>query len=174
MPGVRGAYAKQLSEWQIDTPSDEVVCYAEFLGMWSAQEGPSSDRSWLPEDAKYTGEVPASDFKVIADSSLGRRPGTVPAVAYIESISGRKARCLVQVAGSELPVELPVRILEARSLGVGMRFLWWMSEDGSVTAHDIDDVPPNRLSALEEEEGQRLYQELCDDIAAGDDWGVNP
>lgn len=55
-----------------------------------------------------------------------------------------------------------------------MCFLWWMSEDGSVAAEDIDDLPPNRLTDAEEEEAQRLYQELCKDIASGNDWGMNP
>jgi hypothetical protein len=47
-----------------------------------------------------------------------------------------------------------------------------MSEDGSVAAEDIDDLPPNRLTAVEEQEAQRLYQELCEDVASGDAWGL--
>lgn len=173
MPAVRGKYAKRLSEW-IDAPSDEVDCYAQVLGSWAAPDEPTPERPWLPKEAKQLENPPTPVFKVIPDASLVRRLGTLPAIAYIESITGRKARCLVQVAGSELPVELPVRILDARGFKKGMRFLWWMSEDGSVAAEDIDDLPPNRLTAAEEEEAQQLYQEFCDDIASGNDWGMNP
>jgi hypothetical protein len=99
--------------------------------------------------------------------------GTLPAFARLEAVIGRKVRCIVQVAGSELPVELPVRLFDARGLKPGDRFLWWMREDGSVAAEDIDDMPPNRLTAAEEQEAQRLYQELCEDIASGDNWGLS-
>jgi hypothetical protein len=98
------------------------------------------------------------------------RAGTLPAIAYLESISGRKARCIVQVAGTELPVEFPFRLLDVRGLKVGDRFLWWMSEDGSVAAQDIDDLPQNRLSRREIEEGMRISGELRRDADAGDDW----
>jgi hypothetical protein len=173
MPGVRRKHAKRLSEW-IDTPSNEVDCYAQVLGSWATPAEPTQERPWLPEEAKQLEDPPVPAFKLIADASLVRRLGTVPAIAYIESITGKKARCLVQVAGSELPVELPVRILDARGLKEGMRFLWWMSEDGSVAVDDIDDLPPNRLTAAEEAEAQQLYREFCDDIASGNDWGMNP
>ncbi len=95
-------------------------------------------------------------------------------MAYIESISGRRATCLVQVAGAELPVEIPVRLLDARGLKVGMRFLWWMSEDGSVTDQDIDDLPPNRLKDAEQDELRQLYEEFRADVASGEDWGLDP
>ena len=171
MLGVRGEYAKELAEW-IEGPTDEVDCYAEVLDSWSASE-PQQEKPWLPGEAEKAETPPTDDFAVIANRSLGRRPGTLPAIAFLESIVGRKARCLVQVAGSELPVDLPVRLLDARGLKPGDRFLWWMSEDGSVAAEDIDDLPPNRLTTDEEEEAQQLYRELCEDIASGDDWGLS-
>jgi hypothetical protein len=173
MTKVRQKHAKRLSEW-IETASDEVVCYAQVLGTWATPTGQARERPWLPEEAKQLEEPPVPAFKLSPDTSLVRRLGTVPAIAFIESITGKKARCLVQVAGSELPVELPVRILDARGFKKGTRFLWWMSEDGSVAAEDIDDLPPNRLTTAEEAEAHQLYQEFRDDIASGIDWGMNP
>ncbi len=169
MPGVRGRYAKELAEW-FDAPTDAVECYAEVLNSWAAPES-HQERPWLPEAAENAETPPTEDFKVIPDRALSRRAGTLPAIAFVESIAGRKARCVVQVAGSELPIDLPVRLLDARGLKPGDRFLWWMSEDGSVAAEDIDDLPPNRLTAAEEQEAQRLYQEHCEDVASGDPWG---
>lgn len=171
MPGVRGAYAKELGEW-IDAPTDAVACYAEVMNSWSAPDI-YRERPWLPEEAEKAEAPSGAEIKVIPDPGIGRRAGTLPAIAVLESIAGRKARCLVQVAGSELPVDLPVRLLDARGLKPGNRFLWWMSEDGSVASEDIDDLPPNRLTVAEEAEAQRLYQELCEDIASGDPWGLS-
>jgi hypothetical protein len=167
MPGVRGRHAKELAEW-IDASTDAVDCYAEVLNSWSASES-HRQRPWLPEEAAKAEAPPTEEFKVIPNRALGRRAGTLPAFARLETVVGRKARCIVQVAGSELPV----RLLDARGLKPGDRFLWWMSEDGSVASEDIDDMPPNRLTAAEEQEAQRLYRELCEDIASGDNWGLS-
>jgi hypothetical protein len=173
MAGARGRYLKNLAEW-VNPPSDDVACYVQVRNSWSAAHEPVPDKPWLPEEAKQPEPRPARGFKVSPGATLVRRLGTVPAPAYIESVSGRKARCLVQVAGAELPVEIPFRILEARGLKVGMRFMWWMSEDGSVTVDDIDDMPPNRLTAAEEAEAQRLYTSFRNRIASGNAWGMDP
>jgi hypothetical protein len=52
--------------------------------------------------------------------------------------------------------------------------MWWMSEDGSITTEDIDDMPPNRLTAVEEAEAQRLYSSFSNQVAKGNAWGMNP
>src|SRR5689334_21456992 len=148
MPRERARYSKELAEW-FDAPVDAVDCYAEVLTSWSASDEQRA-RPWLPVEAAKFEAPPTEEFKVIPNRAIARRAGTLPVFARIEEIAGRKARCVVQVAGSELPVELPVRLLDARGLKKGDRFLWWMSEDGSVAAEDIDDMPPNRLSATEE------------------------
>lgn len=172
MPAVRGKYSKKLAGW-IEAPADDVTCYVKVMNAWAPTHDPVPE-PWLPEDAKQPEPRPASGFKVSTDVTLIRRLGTVPAPAFIEAVVGRKARCLVQVAGAELPVEIPFRILESRGLKVGDRFMWWMSEDGSITAEDIDDMPPNRLTAAEEAEGKRLYKSFRDQIAKGNTWGMDP
>jgi len=170
MLGGRGRFTRELAEW-IDAPMGVVDCYAEVLNSWSTSET-HREKPWLPEEAASAETLPTEEFKVIPNRTLGRRTGTLPAFARLETVVGRKARCIVQVAGTELPVELPVRFLNARGLEPGDRFLWWMSEDGSVTSEDIDDMPPSRLTTAEEQEAQRLYEELCEDIASGDNWGL--
>lgn len=54
----------------------------------------------------------------------------------------------------------------------GTRFLWWMSDDGSVLPGDIDlacsQIPT--LSQAEEEERQRLHEELIQRVRTGDLW----
>jgi hypothetical protein len=171
MPAVRGRYAKELAEW-IDALTDAVDYYAEILNSWSEWEA-HRERPWLPEEAAKA-EAPRTDeFEVIPNRALGRRAGTLPAFARLDAVVGRKARCIVQVAGSELPVELPIRLLDARGLKPGDFFYWWMSEDGSVAAEDIDDMLPSRLTSAEEQEAQRLYEELREDIASGDSWGLS-
>jgi hypothetical protein len=104
MPGVRGEYAMRLLEWT--GPSvNPFVRYAKALNSWCAP-GPQARPEWSPEEAKKTDEeIAAEDFKVIPTPSFARRAGTLPAMAYIQSISGRRATCLVEVAGAELPVE---------------------------------------------------------------------
>jgi|GEM_PF-6185484 len=172
MPGVRGKCSNKLAEW-IDSPVDDVARYVKVMNSWATSHD-SIPEPWLPEEAKQPEPRPASAFKVSPDVTLIRRLGTVPAPAFIETVTGRKARCLVQVAGAELPVEIPIRILESRGLRIGDRFMWWMSEDGSITAEDIDDMPPNRLTDAEEAEGQRLYDSLREQVAKGCTWGMNP
>lgn len=173
MPTARGKYSKKLAGW-VDAPYDDVTCYVQVLNSWSVLDEPILEKPWLPEEAKQPEPRSARGFKVSLDATVLRRNGTVPAPAYIESVSGRKARCLVQVAGAELPVEMPFRVLEACGLKVGMRFMWWMSEDGSITAEDIDDMPPNRLTAAEEAEAQRLYTSFREQVSSGNSWGMNP
>lgn len=167
MSRIWGENVERSTAWAVVAPRDGLARYASDLEAWSTRRRP-----WLPEEATYREPPSAREFRPVADGSYRRRTRALPAIAAIESIRGRKARCLVQVAGTELPVELPARILEARGLKPGMRFMWWMREDGSVSADDIDDLPPiDRLSAHEEREGQRLYEELLVDRASGDDWG---
>ncbi len=167
MSGIWGENVKRSTEWEVREPPYGIARYANDLEAWSTRRRP-----WLPEEATCRELPSAREFSPVADGSFRRRTRALPTIAAIESIGGRKARCLVQVAGTELAVELPARILEARGLKPGMRFLWWMSEDGSVSAEDIDDLPStDRLTNREEEEGQRLYEELLDDLTSGDEWG---
>jgi hypothetical protein len=98
-----------------------------------------------------------------------RKQQKLAAKATVDSISGRKAICLVEIAGTTLPVEFPADLLHARNLKVGMRFLWWMSQDGSVVPQNIDDLPQNHLTAREIEESKRIAEKLRHNESA-DDW----
>lgn len=170
MPVVRERLAKDLADW-IDAPTDAVNRYAEAITSWSASET-TMRTPWPPQEAEKVEAVPSARIRVFSDRASRRSAVVAAAIARLESISGRTARCLVQVAGSELSVDLPLRPLEERDLKPGDRFLWWMSEDGSVAAEDIDDLPPNRLTAAEEATAQRLHEELRQRTASGDPWGL--
>jgi hypothetical protein len=160
--------ARRVSDW-VEAPHDEVARYARNLNAWGSPQAAPREKPWLPEDAKEITTAPV-DFGVIRTLTYGRRPGTIPALATIEAISGRRARCLVEISGSVLPVELPLRLLENRGLKLGMRFLWWMSRDGSVTSQDIDDLPKNTLSYRELAEFERLSEESRLDSERGEQW----
>lgn len=97
-----------------------------------------------------------------------------PVPARIESITGPLALCFVEVAGSELPIEMPLSILSPHATKAGDRFLWRIREAGEIAPEDISEVPPNRLTADEEGEASRLYDSLMEAIAAGDRWGLDP
>ena len=171
MPSSLDTYSGDLAEW-IEVPTDTVVHYAEVLNSWTKSRSDQTHK-WLPTKADASGASSDDVFTLLGPRALGRRAGTLPAFARFQSIAGRKAHCAVQIAGTELPVELPAHVLTSHGLKPGSRFLWWMSQDGSVALEDIDDLPANCLTNAEIEEAKTLYQNLCDDIAAGDTWGLS-
>lgn len=85
------------------------------------------------------------------------------AFGFVDSIAGGTALCRVEVAGTELPVNLSAKLLEKRGLGPGDRFQWRMRDDGSVSARDITKAPPVELSAQEKAEADRLYAGFLED-----------
>jgi hypothetical protein len=102
---------------------------------------------------------------------LGPR-GTLAARCVVESIEGDEARCLVEVEGVHLRVALNAAFLRQHNLSEGMKFLWWMSDDGIVLPQDIDpDVPQTpRLSAEEETVHRQLWEEFQKRIESGEVW----
>lgn len=107
MPVLWDKVARRASDW-MEAPRDEVALYARDLDAWAPARLPKG-KPWQPEEATET-KVASAPFSVMPSVTFGRRPGTVPARATIEAISGRRARCLVEICGSVLPVELPLRV----------------------------------------------------------------
>lgn len=89
----------------------------------------------------------------------------IPSPGAIEYFHGDNARCLVEIHGRSLPVDLPSEPLQRHGLSEHMRFEWVMTDD-TVRFEDIKACPVADLSSAERAELDRLYQEDRADPAA--------
>lgn len=167
-------YSKGLIEW-VEYPISDIQMYTIVINSWSPSHASLAERPWVPEETQQVERLSqAGVLNLSAEGLPNRRHGTVPAPAVIEKICGNTAICLVHVAGTELPVEIPFNVLKYHGFKIGDRFLWWMSKDGSIQPNDIDDLAPISLTAEEEEEAENLYNSLYENDDNENAWEMSP
>lgn len=104
--------------------------------------------------------------KTARTEELDPRPRAEGVVEYFH---GNQARCLVDIDGMSLPVNLPAAALRSHGLTENMRFAWRMQDDGSVRPRDLRPLPDPQLSTEERQELDKRYQADRDD-SASDVW----
>jgi hypothetical protein len=82
--------------------------------------------------------------------------GTV--TGFVHYFHGESARCLVDLDGRTIPVDLPADVLRSHGLHENRRFAWDMSSE-AVRPRDIRPLPPPEQSDHEREELDRLDEE---------------
>jgi hypothetical protein len=162
------------SRWRL---RDELKDYQCSVAAWqplrAGRSRSAAARTEKPRAAKsLTEEQPLTWQEVqLPETDLPPlKPPAQAVAAVVRSISGSTAVCLVNIAGVVIPVDLPAEVLRFHGLTRGQRFLWWMSEDGSITRQDIDPLSEPVLSPQQQEQGRRLFAKLQDDLAAGRVW----
>jgi hypothetical protein len=100
-----------------------------------------------------------------AAEAVGRSEAPpVSARCVVEYFHGDSARCLVEIEGHAVPVDLPEGALRPHGLRENMKFEWVMDGD-VVRPQDIRPLPAPVLSMQEREEIDRLYEEDRQDPA---------
>jgi hypothetical protein len=97
---------------------------------------------------------------------LEQRKEQVMILGAVESFHGQVARCLVEIHGVRLPVDIPREALDLHGLHEHMRFEWLMRDDGGIQPKDIRPLPPPRLSPEERAELKSVYEEVRRDPAS--------
>jgi hypothetical protein len=82
----------------------------------------------------------------------------------IEALAEGVANCVVDLAGTTLPIDLPASILERAGIREGDRFSWRIPPDGRPHLGDIARLsdPPSRLPPSEVRRVDRLYERYRD------------
>jgi hypothetical protein len=81
----------------------------------------------------------------------------------VVAFEGDEAVCIVFMDGYEIPrVGFPARVLKAKGLDVGGRFIWTMRDSARVFASDIDtDVPQtDDMGAADKAELEEMYEKF--------------
>lgn len=150
---------------------------------WLAPSSPTPKRNEACGASRLTSSypvvAPCSSDKIVwravqelkSRSPIGHR-GTLLTRCVIESIRGEEAHCRVEVEGAWLPVAFNAALLRRHNLSEGMKFIWWMREDGDVMPEDIDpDLPQMpKLSSEEESTYRQLQTDFRHRLDSGEVW----
>jgi hypothetical protein len=60
--------------------------------------------------------------------------------AIVEEIQSNYARCSVLVSGTELNFNFPLDVIKVHNIGVGERFTWHPTNDGTITKENIEKI----------------------------------
>ena len=108
---------------------------------------------------------------LIGERNLPAQVSRSRAVCVAQELQGDVTRCMANVDGTALPVDLPTAVLRGAGVIASVPFEWRIREDGTVTSADISLRPPApTLSREERAEIERLYEKHKSDQAT-DVWG---
>ncbi|MGL4554348.1 MAG: hypothetical protein ACRC33_24565 [Gemmataceae bacterium] len=119
---------------------------------------------------------PLSDLeqKWAPEPRIEAAPERIPCTV-VELEDSDEAVCSMLAGGYELPrVRFPARVLRAKKLSVGSRFLWIVRDSVNVRPEDIDVNTPqaDRRTPEEEAERERLFKKF--EARVAEDGGIWP
>lgn len=163
--------------------------YVNFVQYWYGTEfGVWSRDAWirvfraqcaspLPEHESRQWAVLASSLRdtqwgrpLIEEREVPARVARSRAVCTAHELQRSVTRCMANVDGTALPVDLPTAVLREAGVVPNVAFEWRIREDGTVLAADISPQAVPTLSTEELDEIERLYQKHKSEDAT-DVWG---